>query len=440
MVTRGCTLRYQGSEFVTIAAECVGEGARPMWSEFLSRFGGRNRIQTLNPPEAVNPPTRNQFELEATGVSFSIDAVTPADRPLYTESLQESLDRRFRRKILVLPSAELPVVNAELDAWLQLERPPRAVDKDNARIRAALGSRCHPLIDTVHQAFSQHYPLTLSPDCIWLTIAQGFGHHLAENAEPLRGRLVRHQGRRELAAEAAGMAVSDFEQAIAGFSAQIRDATDPVLAETLICDFTTTTPAIRTASEVVLMDTFATYFAYVMRCVCGIPKITLTGTVEDWQRIRARVEVLDTFDLGWWVSRLRPILDEFVATASGHPRTEFWQAIYKPKRAYATTLATGWITDLFPYLGDSAPRRRNPTLEHEREGMAISPENGVSLKQFPSGLASVPLKLELRGQGAMNADLVAGYFGVRQNPSDLALTPAIGWCVTEPPPKERVLI
>ena len=44
----------------------------------------------------------------------------------------------------------------------------------------------------VHIAFSQHRPLSLSPDDIWLVIVQGFSHHVAENAQMLRNRLVRH--------------------------------------------------------------------------------------------------------------------------------------------------------------------------------------------------------------------------------------------------------
>ena len=52
-----------------------------------------------------------------------------------------------------------------------------------ARLSNAIGTRCHPLIDTIQTAFSRHYPLTLSPDSIWLAIAQGFSHHIAENAE-----------------------------------------------------------------------------------------------------------------------------------------------------------------------------------------------------------------------------------------------------------------
>ena len=39
----------------------------------------------------------------------------------------------------------------------------------------------HAVIDAVSTAYGQHLPLVLSPDDIWLTIAQGFGHHSAES-------------------------------------------------------------------------------------------------------------------------------------------------------------------------------------------------------------------------------------------------------------------
>jgi hypothetical protein len=35
-------------------------------------------------------------------------------------------------------------------------------------------------------------------------------------------------------------------------------------------------------------------------------------------------------------------------------------------------------------------------------------------------------------------DLVAGFSGVEQNPSDLSLSPVIGWSVTEPAPQTPV--
>jgi hypothetical protein len=368
-----------------------------------------------------------------------------------TESLATSLGLRFARKILILPEPDQPVASAAFESLPETVR----ARYDAMPLARSLVSRCHPLIDAVHIAFSQHRPLTLSPDAIWLVIAQGFGHHVAENAETLRGRLVRHQGRRDLVAKITALTLAEFAYGIAGLSSQIREATDPVLHETLVCDFSTTTPAIRTASEVALMDTFSSYFSYAMMCVCGIPKIAIEGSLDDWQRIRARVEVLETYGLEWWVSRLRPILDEFVLAASGHPTREFWKAIYKPEQAYGTEVATGWITDLFPYLGDAPRRFRNRVFDHERHDWALPVDQGVQTgrrrlgprsnkgvapKSFPSGLSSAAVKVMFEDRPDLNVDLVAGFFAVKQDPSDGALAPVIGWSVTEPPPKEPVRV
>ena len=178
------------------------------------------------------------------------------------------------------------------------------------------------------------------------------------------------------------------------------------------------------------------------------------GSLDDWQRIRARVEVIETFGLEWWIARVRPILDEFVRTATGNPDRKFWQAVYKPRQAYGTETVTGWIADLFPYLGDSPERSRNHIFQHERHEWAIpvksgvktawgqepGAEKGVPPKSFPSGLSSVPVKLTSPRGSSIVVDLVAGFFAVEQNPDDLALSPVISWAVTEPAPQKPVMV
>jgi len=371
-----------------------------------------------------------RFSAPPTGaVSFPVDDVTPASQLRPARSLQQDLQYRFKRRILVLPEPQRPVVRS-------------------------LG-RCHPLIDAVHTAFSEHRPLLLSPDAIWLVIAQGFGHHLVRNAEALRGRLVRHQGKRELTAHILDLDLPNVRTAIRGFSSQIREASDPVLHETLICDFSTTTPDLRTASEIVLMDCYSPYFEYIMRCVCGIPSVTLTGSPEDWQRILDRVEVLETYDLTWWVSRLRPILDQLLMTSRNQPDRDFWQAIYKPKSTYGDVSVTGWIADLFPYLGDEpSTRARNHVLEHTRENWAMpvaqgvktgfffgepGAEKGVRQRSFPSGISSVPVKLT-GVPGIEEVDFVGGFLTVDQDPKTKALSPMIGWSVTDRAPAAPLLV
>jgi hypothetical protein len=403
--------------------------------------------KTEKPNRAPAPPSAAQ--------TFLVDTVVPETKPIFTEPLAEHVAKRFRRKLLLIPEPHKPVTNMVFAQFNSIQvQPARRVQAEEYGKR--LVSRCHALTDAVSLAFSGHRPLVLTPDSIWLTIEQGFAHHLTQNAEALRSRLVRHQGKRELMTQVFELSLSTFEGALADFSAQIRDASDPVLHETLICDFSTTTPAVRTASEVVLMDAYSSYFTYGVNFVCGIPKITVTGSPQDWQRIRSRVEVLATYDLEWWVTRLRPILDEFVETANGRPNLEFWQAICKPKRAYGDTTITGWVADLFPYLNDPPHRRRSHVFQFQREHWAIPVESGVETRRglggepgaekgvatgsFPSGLASVPIKLSFRGGSKNELDLVAGFFAVEQNPHDLALSPLISWSLTERPPAAPVWI
>ncbi|MBB6052722.1 DUF4419 domain-containing protein [Armatimonas rosea] len=345
-----------------------------------------------------------------TGTTFAVDDVAPAQTRLKQESLLTSLERRSGRTFINLPHHDKPVV---------------------------ANATFHPLIEAIHRAFADHRPLVLSPDAIWLTIQQGFAHHVNENAEALRPLLVSHEGKRELVVGMESFPTDEtWPDAIALWSASVREYIDPQLHAALVCNFSTTTSAIRTASEVALLDAFQRYFDYVLLCICGIPAVTLLGTPDDWRKIRQRIELLEPYDLGWWVSRLRPILDELVKTAEGSPDTKFWQAIYKPAYAYGGDVATGWISDLFPYFGDSGEHYRNDTLAIPRQDWALVSKDdhpmgraGVSPKTFPSGLACAPITLR---PGEFRLNLLAGFLGVTQDAQTGALAPLIGWSVCEP--------
>ena len=66
------------------------------------------------------------------------------------------------------------------------------------RCRCSHPDGVHPLLSAVARAFADHRPLVLSPDAVWLTIAQGVAQHVRLHAEELRPRLVRHAGRKRL--------------------------------------------------------------------------------------------------------------------------------------------------------------------------------------------------------------------------------------------------
>jgi hypothetical protein len=69
------------------------------------------------------------------------------------------------------------------------------------------------------------------------------------------------------------------------------------------------------------------YFEFEMLCGCGIPSIELTGTVDDWRKLRQKAEVLKRFGLAWWTEELFPVLDHFVSAAAGQPDLKFWKSV-----------------------------------------------------------------------------------------------------------------
>lgn len=276
----------------------------------------------MSPRSPVRPESGTiQTELQpalredhSSGITFQVDDVVASADPLWLSTLGESFELRSGSSILVMPDQGRPALapegyfsrptqktNSPGDR-LSPPEPLRFLRVDPGGETLAIPKRLartngflHPLVQAVHLAFSDHRPLALSPDSIWLTIVQGFGHHLHEHAEALRDRIVRHQGKVELIVPARSLEANRWPELIAEFSAQIRDNSDPVLHETLLCNFSTTTPTIRTACEVALMDVYERYFEYMVMCVCGIPEITLAGTADDWQRMRDRFEVLATY-------------------------------------------------------------------------------------------------------------------------------------------------
>lgn len=294
------------------------------------------------------------------------------------------------------------------------------------------GVGLHPLVYVVHLAFSQHRPLLLTPDIVWLTIAQGFAHHINYNSEALRSRFVKHKDKLTLQIEAQQLSnTKDWSDAIDNWIEKIFTHIDPVVHKMMICDFTTTTSNSRTVSQIIIMDSFQKYFDYRAVCICGIPQITLKGTVEDWGNIKERVQEMVQYDLSWWAERLLPICDEFIATAEGKPNLAFWQSIYKPQDIYGGELINGWLADLFPYCKDNiteAPTLRNRIFTKPRTELAIN--DGISPNLIPVGLSQVPFVLETR-QDKQCLKLVGGFIGVCQDESNRQLYPEIGWAVVE---------
>ena len=333
--------------------------------------------------------------------------------------------------------ARLPLADVGRQFAQRLGRPLVAFTHDTANdlVQSEKGLD-HGLVQAVYLAFSQHRPLVLTPDVIWLTLAQGFAQHIKNHAEALRSRMVAHKGRMTLESIAPTLtSLQDWSCVIQQWSAHLESHIPTELHQLMLCDFSTTTPIIRTASRVVMMDAFQQYFDYRLMFICGIPTVQIRGSVEDWVTIRKRVDVMAGYHLEWWTDRLIPICDGFIHSAEGQPSQTFWKHIFSPEEVYGGTTITGWLADLFPYIKDSvtkAPTLRTPVLAIPRAKMTS--QRGLSLRDVPTGLSSAPFRLNFNdgsGQLSKQMELIAGFVGVKQEATIGSLEPEIGWAVVE---------
>jgi len=319
-----------------------------------------------------------------------------------------------------------------------LDRPIESCSQYSGKLVA--GGPSHPLIAALHLAFADHRPVCLSPDIVWLVLAQGFAHHINANAEKLRPLLVRHEGKLTLSVQrddfVKGSPENPWPEVFAAFSEQIREHIGEETHALVVADFSTTGPVERAASEVILLDAVQQFFSYEMVTRCGIPTVVLEGTAADWRNIAARAEQFVRFGLDWWLDALRPILVQFVAAAEGKPDRAFWEGVYKwhgPRSSGDQPFVSGWVRDLFPYVANPAARytRRGTHAEpvlRRNPWMGVEGRQGPGCSDFPASPGQAPFRWNYLGS-IFEMEFVGGLVGVRQEAGTLCLRPEVGWAV-----------
>lgn len=293
----------------------------------------------------------------------------------------------------------------------------------------------HALLEAAYWAYSRHYPFVLSPDAVWLAVAQGFATHVNANAEGLRGRFVRHAEQPTITIIrddfVKGSPVNQWPEVFSAFSEAIASHVGRQ-RDLVVCDFSTTGPCERAASELVLMQAMQRYFRYEVHTRCGIPEISLEGTPEDWRGIRRRAHALREYELDWWVDALSPVLDQLVAASEGHVDVPFWETFFKHADGSGGPWVRGWINTLFPYLRkETSGLVRNEYLTAWTKPLK-NPRDAVGPRpsEISSGLSQVPFIWKYLGLN-LPMQFVGGFVGVAQDDVTFAVRPAIGWAVRD---------
>jgi len=349
-------------------------------------------------------------------------------------------------KELVVKNKKIQAITFQVE---ELERPTKLLEekplkeilqKFAKRIEAHSKVECdlvsngfHSFLYGMYQAYAEHRPFVMSPDMIWLLIAQGFSQHVNFSRQT-KHEVFPHLNEKQTIAVRTTVQLGDpdgnWEETTQAFSEEIAKHIGPQLVDALKADFSTTGLNERVASEITLMDAMKSYFEYlVFMCVCGIPEITLEGTTEDWEKMQQKLTHLRKYKLDWWIDKLDPILEEFVLASRGKVDQDFWQNMFRvhSKQEYGNPkYIDGWIRHFYPY---------------DREGNRIDLKNitGLSVErifdELPKEIACVDFKyLIVNNEGAIlethPMEYWAGFVGLQQDKKTMAIRPEIGWFVS----------
>lgn len=368
-------------------------------------------------------------------------ANTPLEERRYCHILEHSASSIsfVVDKNLTPPDFHLDQKNANdiIDYWLDSEQIPMEVANVITSSLSSKESYCYLGKDTLFQCilscYARHRPLTLSPDVVWIVIIQAIGRHINSNPEKYRNIFVAHKGKKEIEVESPTDILSeqtDWLTLLNSMYGKIRENTSDEILSNLCCNFSTSSDNERIASTITIMDTVKSYFTYsICYMICGIPKITLTGSKEDWVNLLKKCRILNKVGLSWWYRWLKPILNEFARTAEGFPYTKFWKSIvrrnitedYKEGGGCIPDYTTidGWFLALFPY-GNHLYKRN---LAQTDTGAKMAKEMlrvGFKYKRvYPTFTEVFPM------------ELWAGVIAIKENNDDYGLTPEIGWFVRQ---------
>eukprot|EP00438_Fugacium_kawagutii_P035463 Skav216644 [mRNA] locus=scaffold1255:226827:227936:+ [translate_table: standard] len=293
------------------------------------------------------------------------------------------------------------------------------------------------LVSTVVLAYNTHHHLVLRPDDFWQAILTQLSFYIQARAEALRDRIVDFQGKKTLVIRMGGTLFSaDFGRFALLMADKIAEhIKDPAVASWIIPSFSTTTTNDRIAGSVTLMSTLQAYFEFVCCLCCGIPKVTLLGTLEDWQQLRAKIDRLMDFDLEdklmtKWHSMLAPVLDRLVSSASGQSEIGFWDRVCHYKGGGSgPTFLSGWITVFVPFTakgqwqGDSRFRGWGRVDKD-----AADPWPDIDTGKLPVGAVSVPVLVDDNGT-QYDTQMIAGQVAHDVCGDGSVLRPRTDWCI-----------
>jgi len=293
----------------------------------------------------------------------------------------------------------------------------------------------YSLIQGLILAYKNHYPITVTPDMIWILILQGFSRFMEKYAEQMREKFVNFTGKKDLKVERLQYSPYSatkevWDGIMKEFVEKIGKNVGQETIDNLECNFSTTSPVALVTSQVSIMSAMKQYFTYrVLMGGCGISNITLEGSIQDWEKIKSKLEFLSTKGLEWYTQHLIPIINNFIETKKYYSAKgklsddliEFWKRMIRLKGkggAYDPHIINGWIVNFIPNLLNEKPEVYEELYETNIPDQIIS---------CPMELTWIPPPGNKKYE--FKCSLFSGFYGMIQDKETFNVRPVIGYAI-----------
>ena len=153
------------------------------------------------------------------------------------------------------------------------------------------------LIQGLVLAYKNHYPITITPDMLWILILQGFSRFMEKYENKVREKFVNFDGKKDLIVERNNLTPytatkEDWDGIMKEFVEKIGIHVGQETIDNLECNFSTTTQVAQVTSQVSIMSAMKQYFTYTVQMMgCGISTISLEGSIQDWEKIKKKIGI-----------------------------------------------------------------------------------------------------------------------------------------------------
>lgn len=254
----------------------------------------------------------------------------------------------------------------------------------------------------LHHAWGGHYGVVISPDIFWQIFLTEIAGHIKDNSEYYRKLFTSSEKKVEITVPTGDPQLIDLKL----IESELRKLV-PTDINLFMPEFTTSTESSLMAFKAAFADAMTPYYNYSMY-LCGIPKIRIDGTVEDWQKMCTSVDELKKIidkdeKIVSYLSKVKALFEKICNT----PNTdiEFWKDIFTLKKCGSGSQVEvhGWITDLFIKI---------PSVRYG--------------ENFSSCVSKVPYTFLNTGQ---KFELIYGLFG--SSMEEEFLVPEFGYLISE---------